>query len=218
MPSRYLGCMVERAVETWDLPAASPDDRLAGMSDAELHDHSLECHRREHSVAAEAAEALAEIDRRRFFLQERYLSPITFVAHRAGDSPSGSRRPPSTGAGPRSHALHCRSLPKRRHRHAAGPPSDARSRCCPEAFGGDEAELVDRARREDATSFTLTIERWRSTAAPEVTHREEQEHFERRHPTLSDTFDGMTHLEADLDPLSGETAIAAINARRPRQP
>lgn len=182
------------------------------MSDDELHDFYVECRRRERVAAAEAAAALAEIDRRRSFTRERYLSPVAFVAHRTGDSHQAA-------AGSVRVARALDAMPHTAAAFAAGDIDTIRVRRlvdaradAPDEFAEDEEELVERARVQDAADFSQTVSIWRQNTAHERARLEEREHFERRRLTVTETFQGMIHLDADLDRVSGETVITAIEA------
>jgi hypothetical protein len=89
--------------------------------------------------------------------------------------------------------------------------ADARE-AAPDRFAGDEAALVDRARHDDARSFALMVGLWHQSAAPDATRLEERRQHEARRLSFAETFGGMVHLDADLDPLSAETVITAVTA------
>jgi hypothetical protein len=82
----------------------------------------------------------------------------------------------------------------------------------PECFAAAEAMLVGQARGLEARDFAAAVEMWRHRVAPAVTATEERDRFERRRLSITDSFDGMVHLEGDLDPVSGEVIITAIGS------
>jgi hypothetical protein len=185
---------------------------VAGLSDAELHEFYLECRRRERVAAAEGAAALAEINRRRSFHREGYLSASAFVAHRAGDSHRAA-------AGRVRIARALERMPGTADAFEQGDIDEVRVRrlidareAAPEAFGEAEAALVDEARSLDAGTFTKTVVLWRHNTAAELARRTERDLYERRRLCVADTFEGMVRLDAELDPVSAETVIAAIGA------
>ena len=185
---------------------------VAGLSDAELHEFYMECRHRERVAAAEGAAALAEIDRRRSFLREGYLSAAAFVAHRSGDSHCAA-------AGLVRIARALEGMPHTAGAFQAGEIGTIRVRrlidareAAPGEFNNAEEALVDRACHQDAKTFTQTVDLWRQNSASDLTRGEERECFERRRLSLSETFEGMVHVDADLDPVSGETVITAIRA------
>jgi len=53
---------------------------------------------------------------------------------------------------------------------------------------------------------------WRRRAALAITEDEERQRFARRRLSITDTFDGMVQLDALLDPVTGETVIAALQS------
>jgi hypothetical protein len=183
-----------------------------GLSDAELHDHYLDCRRRERVAAAEAAAALAEIDRRRSFGREGFLSAAAFVAHRAGDSHRAA-------AGRVRVARALGEMHRTADAFRAGEIEPTRVRqlvaardAAPDAFRDAEETLVERARSMDARAFTQTVGVWRMNVAADVARTEEREQYARRRLTVSEGLGGMVHLDADLDPVSAETVITAIGA------
>jgi hypothetical protein len=212
-PGRYLGPMLSLLAPAPDATAATDlSVAVESMSDAELHALYLECRRRERVAAAEGAAALAEIDRRRSFLGEGYLSSSAFVAHRNGDSHRAA-------AGLVRMARALEAMPHTAGAFRAGDIDSIRVRrlidardASPEAFADDEEALVERACAQDATTFALTAGLWRENAASQLTRREEREQFERRRLSFSETFEGMVHLEALMDPVSAETVITAVGA------
>jgi hypothetical protein len=182
------------------------------MSSRSLHDFYLECRRRESAAAAEGAAALAEIDRRRSFYREGYLSTSAFVAHRAGDSHQAA-------AGRVRVARALETMPHTAAAFRAGEIDTIRVRrlidareVAPTEFAAAEQALADRARNQDSRTFTLTVGLWCRGAASEATRREERRQFERRRLSISETFEGMVRLDAHLDPISAETVVTAIGA------
>jgi hypothetical protein len=186
--------------------------RVAEMPDDALHEFFLDCRRRERVAAAEAAAALAEIDRRRSFMRERFLSASSFVAWRAGDSHRAAaglvrtaralQRMPHTAA-----AFERGEIDTIRVRRLV----DARE-AAPDAFIADEDSLVERAREQDAATFVRTVELWQQNQAPDHSRRRERERFEARRLGFADRFDGMVAVDALLDPVSAETVITAVRA------
>ncbi|MFH2072263.1 MAG: DUF222 domain-containing protein, partial [Actinomycetota bacterium] len=192
-------------------PAGLSDD-LGGLSDDELGDWYVECRRRERAAAAEAAAVLGEITRRGSFFRDGFLSATAFVAHRAGDSFQ-------TAAGLVRIGRALQKMPHTAAAYAEGEIDTLRVRrlidahqAAPEQFTVDELSLVERACDQDAAGFTETVELWRQQAAPASTRVGERERFERRNLSITETFEGMIRLQAELDQVSGETVIAAIGA------
>lgn len=163
-------------------------------------------------LEASAAGLLAEIHRRSAFEAYGYLSTIAYVADRTGDSHQAA-------AGRVRTARALESMPGTAEAFAEGDIDPARVRrliraqeSAPDAFLEEERLLVEKARDLDAQGFATDVEIWRLTAAPTATENEERERFNRRRLSITNTFDGMIHLDADLDPVSGETVVAAIQS------
>ena len=195
------------------LPAEPADAAgVTMLSDAGLHDRYLECRRREARSAGEAAAVLGEIERRGSFTREGYLSATAFVAHQTGDSRQAA-------AGRVRVARTLGGMPETSEAYRAGEIDTTRVRrlidahdIAPERFATDEDRLVERARRQDAAGFTATVAMWKETTAVELVRLQEREQHQRRRLTMTDTFWGMVHLDADLDPLTAETVATAIEA------
>jgi hypothetical protein len=194
-------------------PSASPDSAdVAALSNDDLFD-AYEAQRREiRRREARSAVLLAEIERRRCFEPYGYLSAASYVAHRAGDSHRAA-------AGRVRTARALGDMPHTAAAFADGDIDPVRVRrlvdardTAPESFPAAEERLVDQARRLDAKDFTSAVEMWRRRAVPRVIATEERERFERRRLSISDSFDGIVHLEGDLDPVSGEVVITAIRS------
>ncbi|NQV06439.1 DUF222 domain-containing protein [bacterium] len=180
------------------------------MSDDDLHTHYLECRRRERIAAAASAEVLAEIERRRSYRHDGYLTASAFVAHHTGD-------PHRTAAGRVRLANALGDMPETSAAFRDGDLDVTRVRrlinareTAPEPFACAEPDLVEQARTADAKGFATTIELWLQRVSLAAVRADERERFERRRLTVFDTLDGMVHLEGDLDPVSAETVITAI--------
>jgi hypothetical protein len=183
---------------------------VSPMSDPELHEFYLECRRRERVAAAQATAALNEIDRRRSFAREGFLSATAFVAYHNGDSHQSA-------AGLVRLARELRGMPHTAAAFADGEIDPTRvrrlidaRRAAPERFTDAEPGLVERAGRQDARTFTLTVELWCHNNAPVEARRREAELFERRRLSILETFEGMVRLDAELDRVSAETVMKAI--------
>ena len=195
------------------LPAEPADAAgVAMLSDAGLHVRYLECRRREARSAGEAAVVLGEIERRGSFTREGYLSAAAFVAHHTGDSGQAA-------AGRVRVARTLVEMPGTSEAYRAGEIDTPRVRSlidaydiAPERFATDENLLVERARSQDAAGFGATVAMWKEATAVELVRLHEREQHLRRRLTMTDTFWGMVHLEADLDPLTAETVATAIRA------
>ncbi len=199
-------------LEVLPAPPVGSDPGFSEMSDADLHDHYVECRRREVMAAAEAAAALAEIDRRRSHVTERFLSLQAFVAFRTGDSQQAA-------AGRVRMARQLQEMPATARAFADGDIDAGRVRrlmdareAAPEPFSRDETELLDRAGSQDAATFANTVGIWRQNQAREHSRVEEREQHRRRRLTLSETLEGTVRLGAELDRVSAETIGAAIES------
>jgi hypothetical protein len=201
--------MLELAPPADDTTSGDSSSRVAAMPDTELYALYEECRRRERIAAAQGAIALAEIDRRRSFVRLGYLS----VAAQTGDSHR-------VAAGRVRVARALQEMPLTAAAFSEGDIDPSRvhrlvdaKETATEAFAEAEPSLVGRARAQDAKTFAKAVELWRqNTMGREAARREESRRWQRRHLTISATFEGMVHLDADLDPVTGETVLTAIRA------
>jgi hypothetical protein len=75
-----------------------------------------------------------------------------------------------------------------------------------------ETVLVDAARTMSVDDLHVILDRLRDLIGDETAAEREQRRFDSRWCTAVTTFDSMTRLEAMLDPESGQTVTAALNA------
>jgi len=81
----------------------------------------------------------------------------------------------------------------------------------PQGFARDESVLLDAARVHSIADLRRALMHWRHLAAQERLGPEEGLRSERRlHASV--TLHGMVRLDGDLDPLTGETVLTALNA------
>ncbi len=75
-----------------------------------------------------------------------------------------------------------------------------------------EAGLVEVAERTDPLTLADACRRLRIKAAPEQAAADEWSAFEQRDLSISKTFEGLVAINGVLDPLGGETVMAALHA------
>jgi hypothetical protein len=88
----------------------------------------------------------------------------------------------------------------------------------PVAQPGAEQILVDAARHCSPDDLTPVVEALRAACGDETAEEREARKYDSRWCTTASTFDGMLHLEAMLEPESGQvllTALAALTATAP---
>jgi Domain of unknown function (DUF222)/HNH endonuclease len=187
---------------------------LAGVSDQVLEEDFAELQRAREILEAERLRRLAELDRRRPYLRDGYLSTSTWFARRFGQSHT-------TAVGDLRLARALRDMPATREALASGEVSTSVARILaaareadPEAFCDAEAFLVDAARRHTVRDLQRVVGYWRAAARD---HRDpegdgDEDFRARRRLHVSPTVFGMVRIDGDLDPETGETVLAALRA------
>jgi Domain of unknown function (DUF222)/HNH endonuclease len=187
---------------------------LAGVSDQVLEEDFAEMQRAAQILEAERLRRLAELDRRRPYLRDGYLSTSTWFARRFGQSHS-------TAVGDLRLARALLDMPATTDALASGEISVSVARILaaardsdPETFSEAEAMLVDAARRHSVRDLQRVVSYWRA-AARDMRDPEgggEEDLRDRRRLYASPTVFGMVRLDGDLDPEAGETVITALRA------
>jgi Domain of unknown function (DUF222)/HNH endonuclease len=186
------------------------DLRFAG--DEELEDDLLELERSANVLLAERLRRLAEIERRRTYLRDGFLSGSVWLARRAGVAPSEAKQ----------HVRMARvmeQMPVAQRALSDGELSGSAMRVLveareesPEEFAGAEDALVEAARTLSVKELRAVVAHWRQAAAPErAAEREEWMHVIRR-LYVSPTLNGMVRVDGDLDPETGQTFMTALQA------
>jgi len=189
-------------------------ESLADMPDARVEQDFSELHDAVEALEVERLRRLAEIDRRRSFERDGFLSSVSWLAGRF-----------SVGWGQaRASVQLARDLGHMRGVRAAFEDAAISLSAVkvlaevreaePEAFERAESVLVDAASRHSIADLRRVVVRWR--------HLVEQERAgdpgaaevlrARRRLHASVTLDGMVRLDGDLDPETGETFMTALRA------
>lgn len=119
-----------------------------------------------------------------------------------------------------------RFMPLAGRAFASGDLSESRVRAlvaareaAPGVFARDEELLVSQARTLPARAFPVALAHWRRFADPDGALRDADRAFERRRLWASATWEGMVHLDGDLDPESGAVLLTALaSLTDPRAP
>jgi hypothetical protein len=186
------------------------DLRFAG--DEELEDDLLELERSANVLLAERLRRLAEIEWRRTYLRDGYLSAAVWLGRRAGLSPSEAKQQVRM-------ARAVEQMPVAQRALRDGDLSASAARVLveardenPEEFAGAEDALVEAARTLSVKELRAVVAHWRQAAAPErAAEREEWMHVIRR-LYVSPTLNGMVRVDGDLDPETGQTFMTALQA------
>jgi hypothetical protein len=182
------------------------------LSDDELAEHVAEIERASRALEAARARAIAEVDARRAYAAEGFLSTTSWIAHRMGVAASAAAQ----------QVRLARALPDMPATRAAlaqgsisvigaGLLAGARE-VEPAAFARSEHALVRAARTLPVRDLRRAIEHWRLLADAESGDEATRRRFERRGLYASHTIDGMVRLDGDLDPETGQTVLTALRA------
>ncbi|HEU4527330.1 MAG TPA: DUF222 domain-containing protein, partial [Actinomycetota bacterium] len=184
-------------------------DVLTGMPDARLEEDFAELQRAAEQIQAEAFRRLAEIERRRCFETDGYLSAAAWLASRfalAGEV--RARRCISHGRSSRCRRSAGRWKNGEISLQAVRILAQARE-TNPEAFERSEAYLVEAARVHPGDLYRIAAY-WRQAAERDVLGSSDDVVRDRRRLHASVTLGGMVRLDGDLDPENGETVLTAL--------
>jgi hypothetical protein len=186
---------------------------VASMPDARLEQDFEELHAAVEALEGERLRRLAEIERRKLFERDGFLSSVSWLAHRfrlghgqAKDSvllARGLRR----SDGVRTAVEHGRvSLAAARLLVRAREAE-------PDAFEKAEGLLVDAAERHSIADLRRVVARWRDVVQRDAAQSSGDEALRaRRRLHASVTLAGMVRIDADLDPETGEAFMTALSA------
>jgi hypothetical protein len=161
---------------------------------------------------ARAARVVAMAHRRGLPQAQGFGSPTAWLIAATGQPPAVCR----------SHvrvALALRHMPATAQAFAVGDLSEPRVRllveaheAAPEVYARDEKLLVSQARSLSARVFPRALAHWHRLADPDGALADAGKAFERRRLSVSVTWQGMTRLDGDLDPESGEIVRKAVGS------
>ena len=187
-------------------------ESLAELPDARIEEDFAELHRASELLEGERLRRLAEIERRRTYQRDGYLSAVSWLA--------GTFKVAwGTARGQVRTAKALEQMPETRRALEGGDLSMSAVRCLvaardadPEAFGRCERELVEAARIHSMDDLRRVAAYWRQAVEREAALEGEEKLREQRRLHASVTFLGMVRLDGTLDPETGETLLTALNA------
>jgi hypothetical protein len=187
-------------------------ESLAELPDARVEEDFAELQRAEELIAAEKLRRLAELDRRRVYERDGYLSAVAWLPSRFRLGWGAARE-----AVQMARALE--QMPETRQALEQGDLSLSAVRvlvCAreadPEEFSRSEAHLVEAARIHSAGDLNRVAIYWRQAVEKEAASEGEERLRQRRRLHASVSFLGMVRLDGDLDPEIGETVLTALRA------
>jgi uncharacterized protein DUF222/HNH endonuclease len=154
---------------------------------------------------------LAEIDRRRPYLRDGYLSSSSWFAQR-------HRVAYSTATSEVRMARALEAMPKTREAVASGEISGSAARVLAAAretdhdsFADSEPLLVEAATRHSVRDLQRVVAHWRNAVESRHLLGQGEDSLRERHPLhVSPTVFGMVRIDRDLDPDTGETVLTAL--------
>jgi hypothetical protein len=186
---------------------------LGGTADAALEEDFARLQHSLQALEVERLRRLAELDRRRTFARDGYLSTSAWLAH-------VFRMSHSSAAGDVRLARALAAMPGTSRAVASGQISSSAARVLVAAHEADSEEyeasesfLVDAAKRLSVRDLQRAVTYWRNVVEarrPDSDSSSDEALIERRRLHVSPTVFGMVRIDGDLDPETGETILTAI--------
>ena len=186
-------------------------ERLSELPDARVEEDFSELHRVCELLEIERLRRLAELDRRRAFERDGFLSAAAWLAAKHKVNWGSARDQVDV-------ARSFDRMPQTLRALEEGAISMSGARVLvqargvnPEAFERSEALLVEAARSHPIDDLKRVAAYWRQATERELGQGEEELRARRSlHASLS--FLGMVRVDGDLDPETGETLMTALGA------
>ncbi|MGZ8583732.1 MAG: DUF222 domain-containing protein [Actinomycetota bacterium] len=189
-------------------------EEVSELPDARVEEDFGELQAAVEALEAERLRRLAEIDRRRSFERDGYLSAAAWLAGRFRVAWNDARRGVAMARG-------LDRMPRVRRAFHDGEISLSAVRILgeaqqaePEGFQLSERFLADAASRHSINDLRRVVVHWRHVMERERSGAEGLDAAlrTRRRLHTSVTLDGMVRLDGDLDPETGETVLTALRA------
>lgn len=185
---------------------------LPDLPDARIEEDFSELQRVAELLEIERLRRLAELDRRRVFERDGYLSVASWLASRFKLAWGAARDQIRMARG-------LEEMPEARRALEAGDLSMSGVRVLvgardadPEAFSRSETQLVKAARIHSVHDLQRVAAYWRQSVERERQAEGEDALRKRRKLHASVSFAGMVRVDGDLDPETGETLLTALSA------
>ena len=185
---------------------------LADLPDARIEEDFIELHQVMEQLEVERLRRLGEIDGRRVFSRDGYLSCASWLVSRLKVAWGAARDQVRMARG-------LNQMPATREALESGEVSISGARLLvlarkgePEAFEEAEELLVEAARVHSVSDLNRAISFWAQRVENERWDRGEDTRRARRRLHASVTYQGMVRVDGDLDPETGETLLTALGA------
>jgi len=187
-------------------------EALPELPDALIEEDFAELHRAVELLEAERLRRLAEIEKRRLFERDGYLSTASWLASRFKVGWGTAREQVRV-------ARSLEGMPQTRRALEAGELSMSAVRVLvtardvdPSAFERSEGMLVQAARIHSMNDLTRVASYWRQAVEREHALQGEEKRREQRRLHASVSLLGMVRVDGNLDPETGETLLTALGA------
>jgi Domain of unknown function (DUF222) len=186
---------------------------LPQLPDARVEENFAELQRAAELLDAERLRHLAEIDRRRLYERDGYLSAASWLAASHKVAWGIAREQVRV-------ARAFEDMPQTRRAMEVGDISMSAVRLLatardadPDTFGRAEAQLVEAARLHSVADLQRVVAYWRERVEQERMSEGRDDGLRaRRRLHASVSLGGMVRVDGDLDPESGETLLTALRA------
>src|SRR5262245_6743723 len=182
------------------------------LSDAAVEEEFEELQRASEALEAERLRCLAELDRRKSYQRDGFLSTSSWIAHRHRigwpKASSDVRAARALGEMPGVRA----ALAAETISWSAARELIAARESEPEAWQGAEELLIDVAGQHSIKDLRRVIGHWRNVVEAGGESSGADGTSERRRLHVSPTAFGMVRIDGDLDALTGESVITALRA------
>lgn len=187
-------------------------EALPELPDALIEEDFAELQRAVELLEVERLRRLAEIDKRRLFERDGFLSSASWLASRFKVGWGAARELIRV-------ARSLEEMPATREALQAGDISlsgvkvlAATREADPEAFVRSEEQLVEAARIHSMSDLSRVVAYWRQAVEREHAAQGEEKLREQRRLHASVSLLGMVRLDGNLDPETGETLLTALGA------
>lgn len=188
------------------------DAPIEALSDVELDELVVEAERTINRIRARQAAAVAEAETRGFFRAIGFGTVASWLRARLRVSHASASLIARVGRSLRSMPLAAEAFAAGDIDHRrVGALVDARE-IDPDEYASGESTLVDAARDLAPREFRAAVEFWKAAADPAAFSDAHEAMRERRHLSVSRTWEGMVRIDGWLDPEAGATLITALGA------
>jgi hypothetical protein len=185
---------------------------LAQVEDGQLEEDTIALFREINVLRARAVRHIDEIDARRSFEGEGYLSTASWLRDKCRLTAKEARGLVGSARALRSMAATRRAFAAGDITYPAAQMLGIARDAHPEVFRRDESMLVEQAKVLSPRGLRQALDYWRQAADEDSGVSAAERRHRRRRLFVSQTLDGMVRLDADLDPEGGAIVIAAIRA------